>query len=173
MRTVTTKRATTRPQTQSRATPPSRSKASIARTQNSPRNVVDGESSRLEAPLLADVELDNVTAQLEPLYQGPSDSEREAQSMAMFSFNEFKSRTLDSHRLLLNVAPLSCAQQTYDLSTLPTVSIIISFYNEAWSTLIRTLWSIIDRTPPELLEEVILVDDGSTHEWLQLSLIHI
>jgi polypeptide N-acetylgalactosaminyltransferase len=44
---------------------------------------------------------------------------------------------------------------------MPKTSVIVVFFNEAKSTLLRTAWSIVDRTPPELLQEVILVDDGS------------
>ena len=44
---------------------------------------------------------------------------------------------------------------------MPTASVVLVFVNEGWSTLIRTVHSVINTSPPELLAEVILVDDYS------------
>ena len=53
-----------------------------------------------------------------------------------------------------------CRAATYD-DVLPKASIIIIFTNEAWSPLIRTVWSVLDNTEAEHLHEIILVDDFS------------
>jgi glycosyltransferase involved in cell wall biosynthesis len=53
------------------------------------------------------------------------------------------------------------------VAKLPSVSVIFCFAEEMWSTLLRSVWSVLDRTPPSLLVEIILVDDASTAEWLQ------
>ena len=42
------------------------------------------------------------------------------------------------------------------------MSVIIIFHDEAWSTLLRSVHSVLDTTPAHLLEEVILVDDASS-----------
>lgn len=49
---------------------------------------------------------------------------------------------------------------------MPEVSVIIVFHREAWSTLIRTIWSVITQSPREILKEIILVDDFSEMEHL-------
>ena len=45
---------------------------------------------------------------------------------------------------------------------MPNATVVVVFYNEALSTLLRTAQSVADRTVPGLLHEILLVDDGST-----------
>ena len=54
-----------------------------------------------------------------------------------------------------------CKALTYD-EDLPTLSVIMIFHNEAWSPVMRTAYSVVNRTPPRYLKEVILLDDSST-----------
>lgn len=54
-----------------------------------------------------------------------------------------------------------CKAKKYNIRHLPTTSVVIAFYNEAWSTLLRTIHSVLETTPAILLKEVILVDDFS------------
>lgn len=47
---------------------------------------------------------------------------------------------------------------------LPKTSVIIVFHNEGWSVLMRTVQSVINRTPSYILHEILLVDDFSDKE---------
>jgi glycosyltransferase involved in cell wall biosynthesis len=58
-----------------------------------------------------------------------------------------------------------CSSIKY-LKELPSVSIVIPFYNDHLSTLLRTVYSVINRAPSHLLKEVILVNDHSTKDFL-------
>ncbi len=44
---------------------------------------------------------------------------------------------------------------------LPSASVVIVFKNERWSPVLRTVYSVLNRSPKEYLKEVILVDDQS------------
>lgn len=54
---------------------------------------------------------------------------------------------------------------------LPRVSVIIPFFDEHVTTILRTVTSILKRTPPKLLKEIILVNDGSTRSGLHQDLM--
>ncbi|XP_037858838.2 polypeptide N-acetylgalactosaminyltransferase 15 [Chlorocebus sabaeus] len=58
-----------------------------------------------------------------------------------------------------------CLQQ-HPQDSLPTASVILCFHDEAWSTLLRTVHSILNTVPRAFLKEIILVDDLSQQELL-------
>ena len=63
----------------------------------------------------------------------------------------------------LYIKPLSsCVDRKYT-SDLPATSVVIIFHNEAYTVLLRTITSVINRTPQKLLHEIVLVDDFSDH----------
>ncbi|XP_061207016.1 polypeptide N-acetylgalactosaminyltransferase 15 isoform X1 [Neopsephotus bourkii] len=75
-------------------------------------------------------------------------------------FNEALSERISLRREVPEVRHPLCLQQEYD-SSLPTASVIICFHDEAWSTLLRTVHSIMDTAPKASLKDIILVDDLS------------
>ena len=53
---------------------------------------------------------------------------------------------------------------------LSSISLIITYINEPRSTLLRTLVSVYERTSPDLLKEIILVDDNNEDKTVGLDL---
>lgn len=82
------------------------------------------------------------------------------------NFNLYASDLMPLRRSLKDPRSDECKKLSYP-EKLPTTSVIIIFHNEAWTPLLRTIWSIIDRSPPELIEEIILIDDVSTWDFLK------
>lgn len=84
-------------------------------------------------------------------------------------FNAFASDRISLQRSLgPDTRPPECVDQKFRrCPPLPTTSVIIVFHNEAWSTLLRTVYSVLHTSPAILLKEIILVDDASTDEHLK------
>lgn len=77
-----------------------------------------------------------------------------------YQVNTIASDIIPLNRLVPDSRPPGCKFRLYE-HDLPTTSVIIPFYDEWPSILIRTLYSILNRTPRHLLQEIILVDDNS------------
>ncbi|CAH1261913.1 GALNT14 [Branchiostoma lanceolatum] len=77
------------------------------------------------------------------------------------AFNLAESDKISSNRLVPDTRNYRCSALEYDASSLPPTSVIITFHNEARSALLRTITSVLNRSPPELVREIVLVDDFS------------
>ncbi|VDI19498.1 polypeptide N-acetylgalactosaminyltransferase [Mytilus galloprovincialis] len=94
--------------------------------------------------------------------------DKQAESKEKFKINQFNllaSDMMSLNRSLPDYRMDGCKRKSYPTG-LPKTSVVIVFHNEAWSTLLRTVHSIINRSPIEYLEEIILVDDASEREHL-------
>ncbi|KAL7731363.1 hypothetical protein ACLKA6_018967 [Drosophila palustris] len=80
-------------------------------------------------------------------------------------YNAWLSERISPERSLHDMRHRSCKKLKYPLGKLPSISVIITQYNEQPSLLLRTLSSLRNRTPSKLLREIILVDDGSDREY--------
>lgn len=89
-----------------------------------------------------------------------SDAKRYQDGFKKHAFNEYASELISLHRTLPDHRHPDCHKKNYSaLKT--TASIVMCFHNEAWSTLLRSIHSVINRSPSHLLKEIILVDDFS------------
>eukprot|EP00050_Salpingoeca_kvevrii_P007891 m.299323 g.299323 ORF g.299323 m.299323 type:complete len:720 (+) comp14102_c0_seq1:279-2438(+) len=102
----------------------------------------------------------------EPGLSKTIEKEREAASFKRHAFNEYASSLLPLNRDIPDTRPKECAAKVWDRSVMPKTSIIICFVDEAWSALLRTVWSVFKNTPDELIHEIILLDDASAVPWL-------
>ncbi|CAF0961394.1 unnamed protein product [Adineta steineri] len=93
------------------------------------------------------------------------------QSVAEYGFNEVASEKISLDRRARDTRPDECKYWNYpSVDKLPTASVILVFYNEGWSTLVRTIHSAINTSPKELLKDIILVDDYSDQEHITVRL---
>eukprot|EP00092_Neocalanus_flemingeri_P005465 GFUD01005893.1.p1 GENE.GFUD01005893.1~~GFUD01005893.1.p1 ORF type:complete len:612 (+),score=116.80 GFUD01005893.1:189-2024(+) len=88
------------------------------------------------------------------------------------AYNQYVSDMISLHRSLPDQRDQWCRvpDRNLPVSQLPATSVIVCFHNEGWTALLRTVHSIIDRSPPSLLEQIVLVDDASTQDHLKKEL---
>ncbi|XP_074658980.1 polypeptide N-acetylgalactosaminyltransferase 13-like isoform X2 [Tubulanus polymorphus] len=97
-------------------------------------------------------------------------AEKQKEMKEKFKINQFNimaSDMISLNRTLADVRMAQCKEKVYpSADVLPDTSVVIVFHNEAWSTLIRTVFSVINRSPRKLIREIILVDDASEKQHL-------
>ncbi|XP_021098754.1 polypeptide N-acetylgalactosaminyltransferase 6 isoform X2 [Heterocephalus glaber] len=99
----------------------------------------------------------------------PLETQEKEEGYKKHCFNAFASDRISLQRALgPDTRPPECVNQKFRrCPSLPATSVIIVFHNEAWSTLLRTVYSVLHTSPAILLKEIILVDDASTDEYLK------
>ncbi|XP_044738005.1 polypeptide N-acetylgalactosaminyltransferase 3-like [Chrysoperla carnea] len=111
--------------------------------------------------------ISNEGANGNPVVIPPKDLLKMQQLYQINRFNLLASDRIPLNRTLPDVRKKKCINMYRNLSKLPTTTVIIVFHNEAWSTLLRTVWSVINRSPRELLQEILLIDDASDRDFLR------
>ncbi|XP_036390236.1 polypeptide N-acetylgalactosaminyltransferase 6 [Megalops cyprinoides] len=99
----------------------------------------------------------------------PEEEKEKEEGMTRHCFNQFASDHISLHRSLgEDTRPPECVERKFRrCPPLPSTSVIIVFHNEAWSTLLRTVYSVLHTAPASLLTDIILVDDASTADHLK------
>ena len=92
-----------------------------------------------------------------PVQLSGEDQRLAEEIMRKEAFNVYISDRVSLHRDVPDTRDSACRQLSYDRK-LPSASVVIIFTNEAYSTLLRTIWSVLDKSAdhPETLHEIIL-----------------
>ncbi|KHJ97876.1 glycosyltransferase, group 2 family protein [Oesophagostomum dentatum] len=101
--------------------------------------------------------------------QLPKDPMVEKEALALYKangYNAYISDMIPLNRSIKDIRHPQCKNMEYN-SELPSVSVIFPFHEEHNSTLLRSVYSIINRSPKQLLKEIILVDDFSEKPFLK------
>lgn len=83
-----------------------------------------------------------------------------------YGMNIAASNRIPMDRSIPDLRLEECKNWNYGEEDLPTASVVIVFHNEGFSTLMRTVHSVLLRSPKKYLREVVLVDDYSDKDLL-------
>ncbi|KAK7933954.1 hypothetical protein WMY93_004850 [Mugilogobius chulae] len=86
-----------------------------------------------------------------------------------YGYNAQLSDRISLDRSIPDYRPKKCKQLTYP-EDLPQISVVFIFVNEALSVILRSVHSVVNHTPANLLKEIILVDDNSDSVELKFNL---
>ena len=95
--------------------------------------------------------------------QDPDDIADGEKQLAKIALNQALSEHISYNRTVPDARHPACRKKSYDVDSLLTTSVIIIFFNEPYSVLVRTVHSVLNTSPKNLLKEIILVDDGSSN----------
>eukprot|EP00397_Hematodinium_sp_SG-2012_P033484 GEMP01035783.1.p1 GENE.GEMP01035783.1~~GEMP01035783.1.p1 ORF type:complete len:635 (+),score=136.91 GEMP01035783.1:103-2007(+) len=101
----------------------------------------------------------NPTPLMKPLKEWTTEESKKAHEE--YCFNTVVSDSISLDRERFDSRNVSCKPKLYQVSNMKPASIIVVFFNEAFSPLVRSLHSILNYAPPGLIGEIVLVDDGS------------
>ncbi|GBO98466.1 N-acetylgalactosaminyltransferase 7 [Eumeta japonica] len=122
-------------------------------------------------------DLGNFEPKEKPLGKGPGEGGKPyhmaderandiAESESEYGMNIAASDDIAMDRSVPDTRLSECKYWQYP-EDLPSTSVIIVFHNEGFSVLMRTVHSVINRSPPQILHEVLLVDDFSDKDDLK------
>lgn len=93
----------------------------------------------------------------------PDDIAEGEKQLKKIALNQALSEHISYNRTVPDARHPACRKKHYDVNSLLTTSVIVIFFNEPYSVLIRTVHSVLNTSPKNLLREIILVDDGSSN----------
>ncbi|CAD5213353.1 unnamed protein product [Bursaphelenchus okinawaensis] len=82
------------------------------------------------------------------------------QDMKTWFMNVVASDKISLDRSVPDSRHPKCKNVKYD-NDLPSATVVIIFTDEAWTPLLRTVHSVVNRSPESILKEVVLIDDNS------------
>nr|CDS18330.1 polypeptide GalNAc transferase 6 [Echinococcus granulosus] len=101
-----------------------------------------------------------------PVYLSGEEKELSQRVFTENGFCRVVSDKIALDRAIPDLRHEQCSSKRYS-RYLPSVSVVIPVFQEHWTTLLRTVVTVTKRSPPGVIKEIILVDDGSVKDFLK------